>query len=747
MLVRCHISPDFFCRCLSYIFFLGCICFYFLSQVLRINPYLGMLGAFAFAFASYDPILVSAGHHTKLITIAQMPALLGALILTYRGKYWLGGGLTAWFTAGIISHSHLQMVYYFLLIALFMTVGYVIYWLRTAQIKHLLIAGAVTLVAAGAGVLANFTNLRPTQEYAKYTIRGGTALASAANKSNSSKVGLDTGYAFQYSYAIPETFSFLVPNIYGGETTSFDENSKLYAAISESGLPQQAAGQIMQSFPEYWGNQPFTSGPVYLGAIICFLVILSYVSLRSKHKWWILAACLFAIILAWGKNLPGINTFLFEHLPLYNKFRAPTQSLVIPQLLFPLLAIMGLQQFIFGSADEKVKWKEVLLAGGITAGLFVLILILAQTFSYKIGYEGEFAAQVSQQSGNPSLGRDIVNAAVDSRKALLMADFWRSLIFVALAFGIVAAFAKKKIPAMAAVVGLLLLSSFDVIGEGRRYLNNESFVEKDEADVEGVMTSRNPTALQAYQQIRNNDKDPHYRVYNAGGGDPYNDALTSYYLRSVGGYHPAKLSIYQDLIENQLSKGKMPAFNMLDTKYFIVQNGQVQTNPDALGPAWFVKAIRYVDGPAAEMKALDSLHVKDTAVVDKSFQSQITLAPQFDSSASIKLTKYDNDEIEYSLKTATNQLAVLSEIYYPAGWKAYVDGKETPIVKADYVLRGVNIPANAQKLELKFAPEIYTSSYKITAVMNWIIPIILLIGVGVSFRNWQKKNVVHPAKL
>lgn len=724
-------------------FFLACICFYFLSQVLRINPYIGMLGAFAFAFASYDPILVSAGHHTKLITIAQMPALLGALLLTYRKKYWLGGALTAWFTAGLISHSHLQMVYYCLLIVLFMTLAYVIYWVRSGQVKHLFVAGVISLVAAGLGVLANTVTLLPTNEYAKYTIRGGTALAG--NGTNSSKVGLDTGYAFQYSYAIPETFSFLVPNIYGGESRPFGEGSKLYSTIAESGLQQQTAELVMRRLKEYWGNQPGTGGPVYLGAIICFLVVLSYVSLRSKQKWWILAASLFAILLAWGNNLPGINTFLFEHLPLYNKFRAPTQSLVIPQLLFPLLAAMGLQQFIFGKDDEKLQWKQVLLSGGIAAGVFVLILILAQLVDYKVGYEDEFVRQISQQSGNPSIGREILNAAVDSRKALLMADFWRSFIFVAIAFGVVALFVKRKISPIVAVLVLLLLSSADVISEGRRYLNDDSFVEKEDADVEGTVANYYPASLQAYQQILNGDKDPHYRVYNIGGGDPYNDALTSYYLRSVGGYHPAKLSIYQDLIENQLGKGNMPSFNMLDTKYFIGQDGQPQLNPGAMGAAWFVKAIRYVDGPVAEMKALDSLNVRDTAIIDKQFQPQVTLTPQADSAASIQLTKYDNDEIEYSLKTGTNQLAVLSEIYYPAGWKAYVDGKETPIVKANYVLRAVNIPTNAKKLELKFVPEVYLKSYKITGIMNWLLYIILFAGLFMSWWEWQKRHPQQPS--
>jgi hypothetical protein len=319
-----------------------------------------------------------------------------------------------------------------------------------------------------------------------------------------------------------------------------------------------------------------------------------------------------------------------------------------------------------------------------------------------------------------------------------MADFWRSLVFVALAFGIVAAFAKRKISAAIAIGGLLLLSSFDLLQEGRRYLNNDSFVEKEEGDVDGYLAVRNPGLVQVYTSILQQDKSPHYRVYNMA-GDPYQDALTSYYLRSVGGYHPAKLSIYQDLIENQLAKGNMQVFNMLDTKYIIGQDGQVQQNPGALGPAWFVKAVRYVDGPAAEMKALDNLQVADTAVVDKSFQSQVAAQPQADSAASIQLTSYDNDVIEYALNTRTAQLAVLSEIYYPAGWKAYVDGKATPIVKADYVLRAVSIPANAKKLELRFQPEVYQSSYRITGVMNWLLYVLILVGLFMTWRSNKRK--------
>jgi hypothetical protein len=390
--------------------------------------------------------------------------------------------------------------------------------------------------------------------------------------------------------------------------------------------------------------------------------------------------------------------------------------------------------------EDKLRWKQLLLAGGITAGILLLILILAQTFSYRIGYEGQLQQQLSQAgNGDPTLGRDIVNAALADRKGLLMSDFWRSLLLVTLSFGILAAFVKRKLTARWAVLGLLVLSSFDLLQTGRRYLNADSFVPEAEGDVEGYLAERNPALIQIYNQITQQDKGLHYRVYN-GAADPYQDALTSYYLRSVGGYHPAKLSIYQDLVENQLGKGNMRVFDMLDTKYLIGQDGKVQQNPNALGAAWFIKAIRYVDGPIAEMKALDSLNVKDTAVIDKKFQQQTTLAPQFDSAASIQLVTYDNDLIVYNISTSTNQLAVLSEVYYPAGWKAFVDGKETPIIKANYVLRAVNIPANAKKLELKFAPEVYTSSYRITGIMNYLLVIILIAGLFMGWRDWKKQH-------
>lgn len=714
-------------------FFLGCLCFYFLSQVLRVNPYIGMLGAFAFAFSSYDPIIISAGHHTKLMTIVQMPALLGAIILTYQRKYWLGGALTAWFTAGLISHTHMQMIYYFLIVALFMTVSYIIYWISTKQVKHLLIAGIITTAAAVAGVLTNMVTLRPISEYSKYTIRGSSALASPAtgkdNSNNAEGGGVGTTYAFAYSYDIPETFTLMVPNVYGGASDYIGNRPDLLTSDIAESLDQKEQGEI-QSSRVYWGDQTSTSGPVYLGAVICFLFVLGMVTIKSNFKWWILVVCIFAIILSWGKHLLGVNSWLFDHLPLYNKFRAPTQSLIIPQLTFPIIAVLGLQELLFGKKDDKLRWKQLLTSGYITGGLLVILALIGLFTNFK------------SITDSPITGK-VFAKVVQIRSSLFWKDFLRSLVFIGLSFTVLLLVAKSKLARYWGIAILLVLSTFDLLQIDRRYLNDDNFKTREETEVEGFLTTpdesgrSNAALVDLYKSIQQ-DQDPHYRVYLALGNE-YNDAFTSYYLRSIGGYHPAKLRIYQDLIENQLATKNQQVLNMLDVKYTLGVNS-LDTNHNALGAAWFVKGVRFVDNARQEMDALNNLDVKDSAVIIKQFQSQVVTPTQFDSAASIKLTKYDNDEIEYSIQAATSQLAILSEVYYPAGWKAFVDGKETPIIRANYVLRAVNIPANAKKLELKFEPEVYTSSYRITGIMNYLLIVLLLLGLFMGWRDWRKQH-------
>nr|MCU0396126.1 YfhO family protein [Chitinophagaceae bacterium] len=729
-------------------FFLACVAFYFLSQVLRVNPWIGVLGSIGFAFCSYDPIVIAVGHHTKMVTMALMPALLGALILLYNKKYLVGGALTAAFTAALVVNNHLQIIYYMLLVVLFVTVAYVIRWIRQGEIKHMLVAGSVAVAAAGVGALTSSVNLFTTYDYSKESMRGGKAnllpLAdSSAQAAQAASSGLDADYAFRWSYGKPETLSLLVPNVNGGVSQSLGEDSRFYESLMgafQSGqLDQQAAQQLSRFGVAYWGDQPFTSGPVYLGAIICLLFALGMFTTGNPHRWWALACSAFAILMAWGSNFAAFNNFLFEYLPLYNKFRAPAMILVIPQLLFAMIAMIGLNDLLFGNKDSQAKWKAVKMAGISTGAVLLLALLYYFSADFRSAGEKETLKAITQAAPQLSeVAKTVLNAAGDDRRQLFMNDFIRSLAFVAAGFVLLFAFTRSKVNYTVALSALVLLNAFDLLAIDRRYLNDDNFQEKEEMEARPYVAGTNPPLYKVLEQIRQ-DPDPHFRVFNVT-GDVFNDALTSAFVRSVGGYHPAKLSIYQDLIEHQLSAGQpnMQVLNMLDTKYFIVPGEQgplVQQNPGAFGAAWLVKHVQFVKDAAAEMKALNTTSLYDTAVVQEAFRKDIGAEPKWDSTASIKLDQYSNDAITYSVNAASPQFAVLSEIYYSRGWNAYADGKPVPVVKANYALRGVGLPAGTRKLELKFEPTSYQTGKSLTSISSIILLLALAGALFSLFRT------------
>jgi hypothetical protein len=736
-------------------FFLACVAFYFLSQVLRINPWVGILTALGFAYSSYNPIIIVTGHHTKMMTIAIMPALIASIFLVFEHrKYWLGGALVALFTSSVVVFNHLQMVFYTLIVIAFMVVAYAIVWIKSGQVKRLITAGSICLAAAILGALACAVNLFTTYDYSKESMRGGKAslVADTTKTAAKASTGLDVDYAFRWSYGIPETYTLIIPNANGGGSQGLDESSHFYETligkVQGGQIEQGLAQQVAQFGSTYWGDQPFTSGPVYLGAIICLLFILGMINVKSFHKWWILAVCVLGIVMSWGSNFMGFNEFLFNHLPMYNKFRAPSQSLVIPQLLFPVVGMMGLQQFLFAEESKEEKWKALRLAG-IIAGA---ILLMATAFYFSADYSSAREKDTIQQiaKSNPALSgpiKEVIAAAGEDRKELLKGDLIRSLLLTAFGFLALLLFVKQKMKPVVPLVVLLVLNAFDLLAVGKRYLNDDNYAEKDVTEAAAYLQQSNPQLYKALSSVQQ-DPDPHYRVFN-NTSDPFNDALTSAMVRSVGGYHPAKLSIYNDLIENQLSKNNMNVYNMLDTKYFIIQDekGQpvAQQNPGAFGAAWLVKSIHYVPNAQAEMKSLDSLNLIDTAVVDQIFKPQITIAPHWDSTASIKLVKYDNDDIEYAINAPSPQFAVLSEIYYSRGWNAYADGKPVPIVKTDYALRGIPVPVGTKKLELKFQPASYKSGRMVTNIASLVMLIMLGVGLFMEFKRKKTENVSAKA--
>ena len=732
-------------------FFLACICFYFLCIVLRIRPWIAILGALAFAYSTYDPIIIGVGHDTKMRAIALMPAVIASLLLILKKRYLWGTALLALFFGFQVATQHLQIIYYTGIIIAFLIIAYLVYNWKKEPIKTFAIGGALALTAVVIGFFSYSVLMIPVNEYAKETMRGGRSeLTDTTNTANKSKDGLDKDYAFNWSYGTTETFTFIVPGIFGGSNGGKEYSET--TAVTEAGVPEEQAIQIANGY-SYWGDQPSTSGPVYLGAIICFLFILGMVYLKSWHKWWIIAATVLAVLLAWGKNFSAFNYFLFDYLPLYNKFRAPSMALVIPQLTFPLTAALVLNQITAEDIDREKLWAKFKIPVYITAGLLAVLFVLYISFSYKGANDRGIAENFSNmmlsqasrsgqqvtpqmQDQAQSFGQSVIKALQQDRKSHFGSDLFRSFAFILLAILLVGAYLKNKIKPMVMIIGLLLLSTIDLLAIDRRYLNDENFVDKDEYESSFIAT-------EADKQIMADPAKP-FRVFDETDPQgPFQGSRASYFHNSIGGYHPAKLGLYQDIIEHQISRGNMEVFNMLNTKYFITQNpatgaSMAQLNPNANGPAWFVKAIRFVPNADAEMNVLNTLHTKDSAVAQQKFAYQVKQQPQFDSTATIKVTEYLNDKITYISSSNTNQFAVFSEVYYPHGWNAYIDGQKADYIKVDYVLRGMSVPAGKHTIEFRFEPQSYKTANSLMLVASLLTFALLIAAIVFEFLRGRK---------
>ncbi|MEO6330178.1 MAG: YfhO family protein [Ginsengibacter sp.] len=736
-------------------FFLACLCFYILCIVGGVNPWISILGALAYSYSTYDPIIIAVGHNTKMMSIAYLPAVLAGLLLLFQKKYWTGFAVTALFSTLLIAQNHLQIVYYTLIIAAFFTIAFLV---DAYGKKDIISAAKASLLGLAAGLLGLASNAvanLPTYEYAKESMRGGRSeLTIGKDKNVRTEGGLDKDYAFTYSVAIPETFTLMIPGIYGGSNggREYKSSSKFAEKLSEAGVPEDNALQ-MANQNSYWGEQPFTSGPVYLGCVICFLFIFGLVYLKGWHKWWLLAASIFGILLAWGSNFQAFNYFLFDHLPFYNKFRAPSMALVIPQFCFPFLAVLTLNKLV-SEIDVTAAWKKLKLSVIITGVIMLLLCAFYFTSGFSASKDKNLKEQFRQsmlqqipagkeppqelQQQADQFSRDLVAALHTDRKDLMGGDLLRTILLIAFAIVLTGLFLKKKINPKILIGGLIVLSTFDLLSVDLRYLNEDNFVE--DSDFESAFN-----ATEADQQIMKDPDHANFRVFNSS-VDVFNDASTSFHHNSVGGYHPAKLGLYQDMIEHQLSKGNMRVFNMLNTKYFIVSNPSTgkpvaQLNPEAFGNAWLVKGIKYVNNADEEMLALDSTDLKDTAVIDKSFESIIKTQPQYDSTASIKLKQNLNDKIIYDYNSSMPQFAVFSEVYYNHGWSPYVDGKKSPYVKVNYILRGMSLPAGKHEIEFRFEPASFTTGRLITIWSNILIILVIAVSIFLYFKKKNKPDV------
>ncbi len=724
-------------------FFLACICFYFLSQVLRVNPYIGIFGALAYAYATYNPIIIGAGHDTKMQAIAYLPAFIASLLLIFDKKYLWGAALTAVFTTLLIAANHLQITYYSFLVALIMGIGFGIIWIKEKNYKRLLASAGIALGAGLLGVLVNAVTLYTTYDYSKKTIRGGSQIS--AEKGSGSKTGLNKDYALSYSLYKTEPLVMMFPKMYGGSSNNLEvaeEKSKAIEALQQ--MPPQLGQQLQGALQFYWGgiDGVGTQGPPYIGAIICFLALLGFVILDGKHKWWILAASVLTIVMSWGKYFEGFNGALLKILPMYDKFRAPSMILVVPTLLLAIMAVLTLNKILTDPNRELIfkQYKKGLL---VVAGVFVVALLVYFSADFSGDADKALLKQVStiqdaqQKTMIEQPVRAFVNGLREDRQSLFMGDILRSLLFIVVPGICILLFLKKKItaPVVIAVTGILAFA--DIITIDLKYFNADHFLESVEYD-----NSFKPSIVdEAILKDTGNYRvlDISYGIGAAFNGGP----TTSYFHKSVGGYHPAKLSIYQDLIEKQLYNfpSCIPVLNMLNAKYIITppkQNGQapgLQKNDGVLGNCWFVRGVAFKKGPAEIMQALTNFDTRDSALVDEKFKQLVNANPNTDSTSSIDMVFNDNDIIEYKSASKTAEFAVFSEVYYDGGWVATIDGKETPIIETNYVLRGIEVPAGNHKIVFEFKPASYYDSNKAAIGASAFIWILLIGAVLSCFRK------------
>jgi hypothetical protein len=711
---------------------------YFLLSVLRVRPWLAAVGAIAITFSSYNFIYIEAGHVNKAYAIAYLAPIIGAVIMCYRGNKLWGAILLALFLALEIRTNHVQMTYY-LFIALLVFVGFELYYaIRDKKLPEFAKNTAIQVGAVIVAVAVNATVLFPTYEYSKLTTRGKANLAKTED--GKSSAGLDKDYAYAWSQGIGENLTLIIPNAYGGKSQGvLDENSNSYKYLTNLGVhPQQAMQFSQQLLPTYWGEKTFTSGPWYFGVGIVALFILGLLIVKDRLKWWILGAFILTMLLALGENFPLVADIFFDYFPMYNKFRAPESILIIPSILVPLLAILGVHELIVRKDEIKDLDKKLLYSFGSIAAICLIVAVMPSILNFKSSQHQGYVGMLSQYfDGNTSAANQLADALVKDRSDLASADAWRSFFIVAVVFTLAFAFIKKKLSATVLIIAIGTVTLVDLWTVDKRYLNNDTFVDKS--------VYRSPIEEREVDQLIKLDKDPSYRVLDLT-TNPFSDAKASFFHKSFGGYHAAKLMRYQEILEHQFNGAiNEDVLDMFNVRYLITKDPQnnvdrIQRRSTATGNAWFVDRVTFVKDNNQEMQAISSFDPSKESFVHEEFKSKIDekrlgLA----NNASIKLTSYHPDKMEYEYSAPNDVFAVFSEVYYDKGWKAYVDGEEVPILRADYILRALQLPGGNHKVEFVFDPE----TVKISSIVSLIGSIILVLGIlGGIFLTYRRKQKV-----
>ncbi|HKK58683.1 MAG TPA: YfhO family protein [Salinivirga sp.] len=697
--------------------------FYLALLIFGVNPWLSMAGAIAYAFSSYFFIILAAGHMTKAVALTYMPAVIAGVYSTYRKKMWLGAAVTALFLGLQIKAAHPQITYYTGMAVLIFVIFEFVSSIRKKQIVNYLKKSAVLLGVAVLALGSDIPHLWMTYEYGEYSIRGESELS---DKSGNQTAGLDKDYITAWSYGVDETLTVLIPNFMGGSSHgSLDKDSETYKWLTGMTSPAQAR-QYIKALPLYYGDQPFTSGPVYFGAVVMLLFVFSLFVLRGPVKWWLIVATLLSLFLAWGRNFMWFTDLFIEYFPGYNKFRTVSMTLVIAQVTVPLMGLLAIKKIM----DEKISKEKVI--EWLKYSLYIVGGI-ALIFSIFPGLLTDFSNPADQQSLQ---NQAFIDAIETDRKNLLRGDAFRSLVFVILTAILLWAFVTEKLKRTYFFAALGLLFIVDMWPVNKRYINNDNFVKARE-----IKQPYKPNT--ADQQILQ-DNSMHYRVFNTTARLDQ-DARTSYFHNSLGGYHGAKMQRYQEMIDRHIGQGNMDVINMLNAKYFITaQNNQkiAQRNPGALGNAWFVNKVKLVENADAEIAALNDFDPTKTAIVDQRFSNHVADSYAIDSAASIKLTSYSPKKLEYKTKSKTKQLAVFSEVYYPAGWEASIDGEPAKHIRVNYILRALEIPAGEHSVTFEFRPQSYYAGRNISLASS-IILILFVIGVfGVEIRSYLRKETL-----
>lgn len=740
--------PDYVC--LTFMLMLG---FYILLRVFGIPVWLAGLGGIMWAFSSYFFILISTGHIWKFITLAYVPPTIAGIVLAYRGKLLWGGILTALFVALQITSNHVQMSYYFFFVILFFVGAYFEKAWRTKTLPQFFKASAVLIVAALVGIAANVSNLYHTYAYSKETMRGKSELVQTGDAAKQTSSGLDRDYITQWSYGIDETLTLLVPNFKGGAS----------AALSQSETAMSKANPMYSSLygslTQYFGTQPMTSGPVYVGAFVLFLFVLGCFIVKGPLKWALIGATFFSIVLSWGKNFMPLTDFFIDYVPLYNKFRAVSSILVIAEFTIPLLAIFALKRLLEEPEILKQEKKPLGISLLLTAGIALLLAVAPGSIGS--GYVPAQEAQMLQNAVNQQmipaneLSGILANLG-EMRAELVSSDALRSFIIIGIGCSLLWLYASGKLRSSLTIAGITILCLADMWGVNKRYLNDAQFVPHSIRTETFTKTNTDELILQ--------DTSLDYRVLNFA-TSTFDDNNTSYWHKSVGGYHPAKLRRYQEMIEHHISPEMQAAYkaiataggemdsvdankfrvlNMLNTKYFIFPAGQQRQtvpilNPHAYGNAWFVNKVQYVNNANEEIDALDSIIPTETAVVDARFKDVLkgTTESYKDSLSSIRLTSYAPNRLTYETNNAQDGIAVFSEIYYPDGWHVTIDGQPAELARADYILRTMYVPAGQHTIEMRFDP----TSLHVTEGIAYGALALLVIGIIVAVLIAKRKYV------